>query len=104
MSAWPELDEIKQVLDITSDDWDGAEDEYMVTTRLTRALESAIAYVKAVIGDWDELLDEPTANQSQAALRMAELLATRPDTDPRAIHDVTFQRLMVGSRRKWGIA
>jgi hypothetical protein len=24
MSDWPQLDELKQVLDITSDDWDGA--------------------------------------------------------------------------------
>ena len=103
MSAWPDIDELKQLLDITSDDWDG-EDDYGETTRLSRLLEAAIAYVKSRVGDWDELLDEPTARQAQAALRMAELLAQRPDSVPQAVHDRTVERLLMGSRRRFGVA
>ena len=104
MSAWPELDELKQLLDITGDDWDGVEDTDGSDTRLSRLLAAAIAHVKARVGDWDELLDEPTAGQAQAALRMAELLAQRPDSVPQAVHDRTFERLLVGTRRKFGVA
>ena len=104
MSDWPTLDELKQLLDITSTDWDGEGEEYE-TTRLSRLLEAAIGYVKFRVGDWDEELDIPTAAQAQAALRMAELLATRPDrTTPQAIHDLTFERLMIGQRRRFGFA
>ena len=103
MSVWPELDELKQLLDITSDEWDG-EDEYGDTTRLSRLLEAAIAYVKTRIGDWDEDVDLPTANQAQAALRVAELLAQRPEATPQTVHDRTVERLLTGSRRRWGIA
>lgn len=104
MSTWPQLDELKQLLDITSDDWDGTDGDYGDTTRLSRLLEAAIAYVKARVGDWDDLLDEPTASQAQAALRMAELLAQRPEATPQTVHDRTVERLLVGSRRKFGVA
>lgn len=104
MSDWPQLDEVKQVLDIDSDDWDGEDPEYGDTTRLSRLLEAAIFYVKARVGDWDEDMDIPTASQAQAALRMTELLALRAGSTPGDIHDRTFERLMVGSRRKFGIA
>ena len=103
MAAWPELDELKQLLDITSEDWDG-EDDYGETTRLSRLLEAAIAYVQFRIGDWDEDEDIPSSSQSQAALRMAELLAQRPEPTPQAVHDRTFERLLLGSRRKFGVA
>lgn len=103
MVAWPELDELKQLLDITSEEWDG-EDEYGEPTRLTRLLEAAIDHVKSRIGDWDEDTDIPTASQAQAALRMAELLAQRPDASPQAVHDRTFERLLLGSRRRFGVA
>lgn len=106
MSAWPELDEVKQLLDIGPEEltaWDG-DDEYGETTRLSRLIEAAVAYVKFRIGDWDELLDVPTPNQAQAALRMIELLAQRPEATPQTVHDRTFERLLVGSRRRFGVA
>ena len=104
MAAWPELDELKQLLDITSDDWDGEAPEYGDETRLTRLLDAAIAKVKADVGNWDELLDQPDARLSQAALRMAELLALKPELAAGTISDPTYHRLLFGHRRKFGFA
>jgi hypothetical protein len=112
MSDWPLLDELKQVLnaDPDSDAWDGDYDE----TRLTRLLTSAIDAVKEEIGDWDDTYDIPTARQSQAALRMAELMALKPEVAaavsgtgrvPAAVaSDPTYRKLMTGSHRKFPIA
>ena len=52
MAAWPELDELKQVLDVTSTDWDGDYDDPDLT-RLARLLAAAIAHTKGDIGNWD---------------------------------------------------
>jgi hypothetical protein len=38
---------------------------------------------------------------AQAALRMAELIMIRPESTE---HDKTYQRLMYGHRRKFGVA
>jgi hypothetical protein len=105
MAAWPTLDELKQILDITSEDWDGDSDG----TRLTRVLASAIDRIKAEVAGtvalFDEVYDEPTDSIAQAALRMAELIATRPDqTVPRPGQDPTIRRLLYGSRRVFGVA
>ena len=104
MADWPELDELKQLLDITSDDWDGDSDD----TRLTRVLASAIDLTKAKIAGtvetFDDVLTDPTDAQSQAALRLAELLATRPTGPDAALRDPTFMRLLFGSRRAFGVA
>jgi DNA mismatch repair protein MutH len=97
---WPELDELKQVLDVTSDDWDGDLDD----TRLTRLLAAAIDKVKQDVGDWDELTDQPDANLAQAALRMGEMMALRPEAAAQAASDPTYQRLIYGHRRRFGIA
>jgi len=98
---WPQLDELKQVLDVTSEDWDGDADD----TRLTRLLAAAVEQVKADIGLWDDDEDEPTASQSQAALRLAELLALMPNRNPfDATRDPTYRRLLKGSRRVFGLA
>jgi hypothetical protein len=104
MSDWPTLDELKQVLDITSDDWDGAATSDESETRLSRLLEAAIAHVKADIGNWDEILDEPNASHAQAALRMAELMALRPEIAAEAAKDPTYQRLLFGQHRAFGIS
>lgn len=105
---WPTLDELKQVLDVTSDDWDGAEDG----TRLTAVLDAAISYVKQEIGNWTEYEDIPTVRQSRAALRMAELLALRPEgarlgaattTVAEMAMDPTFMWYMRGSRRRFSV-
>jgi hypothetical protein len=97
---WPELDELKQVLDVTSSDWDGDVDD----TRLTRLLEAAIARVKLEVGTWDEVTSQPDASLAQAALRMAELMALRPEIAANAIHDPTYARLMFGHRLRFGIS
>lgn len=111
MAAWPELDELKQVLDTgDTDEWDGEYDG----TRLTRLLEAAIQAVKDDIGEWDEDEDEPTDRQAQAALRMAELFALKPeiaaavagsDRGAAAVaNDPVYSKLIKGSRRKFGFA
>lgn len=102
---WPQLDELKQVLDVESDDWDGVIDDYgNGPTRLTRLLDAAITKVKLDVGDWDEYVDVPDDNLSQAALRMAELLALRPGAAIGSISDPTYNRLLFGHRRRFGLA
>jgi len=95
LGEWPTVEELKQVLDITSDDWE---------VTVERVLESAIARVKADVGAWDDILDEPDYNLAQAALRMGELLALRPEAAVGAASDPTYQRLIYGHRRRFGIA
>lgn len=110
MAAWPELDELKQVLDVTSEDWDG-DDDYELT-RLSRLLAAAIARVKLDVGYWDEDEDEPSEAMAQAALRMAELLALKPmdasgfnkGTLLAVDNDPTYRALLVGQRRAFGVA
>lgn len=108
MAAWPELDELKQVLDVTSDDWDGEAESgggEDVTTRLTRLLAAAIAKVKADVGDWVETTDEPDDSLAQAALRMAELFALKPELSAQVgFNDPTYARLLYGHRRTFGVA
>lgn len=113
MAEWPDLDELKQLLDITSDDWDGDGDG----TRLARVLSSAIDHAKELIAGtvdaYDDLYEDPTSRHAQLALRVAELLATRPAADvtiggrsslPRVLEDPTIKRLLFGQRRVFGIA
>jgi len=94
MADWPEPQELKQVLDVTSDDWDQT---------LDRVMASAIRKVKADVGDWDEAIDEPDESLAAAALRMAELLALRPEAAADSIKDPTYARLLVGHRRVFGV-
>lgn len=105
MADWPTLEEYKQVLDVASDDWDGAEESGGSTSRLTRCLAAAIAQVKADIGSWNELYDEPDDSLSQAALTLAVDLWQRPaeQVGP-PIRSVTYNRLLKGRRRAFGIA
>ena len=96
MADWPDLDELKDRLDVTSEDHD---------TTLEKDLASGIAKVKLDVGRWDEYEDEPDDRLSQAALRMAELIATRPEAQPGALAaDPTYSRLLSGHRRRFGIA
>lgn len=95
-AAWPEAEELAQVLNVENvDDWG---------TTLERVLVSAIVHVKSLTGAWDEEVDAPTDNQAQAALRMAELLSLRPEATPQSVKDPTFARLMTGQRRRFGMA
>lgn len=96
MAEWPDADELKQVLDITSEDWDDTID---------RALAGAIAQVKHDVGHWDEYEDEPDEALSQAALRLGELIGTRPNADTGELaKDPTYRTLLKGHRRVFGIA
>lgn len=101
MIDWPQLDELKQVLNVDSEDWDGTETSGEGPTRLTRLLASAIDRVKDDVGNWDEDVDLPTERHAQAALRMAELLAARPESE--AVMDPTYRRLIAGLRRRFPI-
>jgi hypothetical protein len=96
MADWPDLEELKRRLDVTSDDFDET---------LDKDLASGIAQVKLDVGAWDEYEDEPDDKLSQAALRMAELIATRPEATP-GVHstDPTYARLLSGHRRRFSIA
>jgi hypothetical protein len=100
---WPDLDELKQVLDVTSTDWDGEPISGEGPTRLTRLLAAAIAKVKLDVGNWDEMADAPDESLAQAALRAAELIALRPEAAVGVIADPTYNNLMYGHRRSFGI-
>lgn len=96
MADWPVLDELKLRLDIESDDHDDT---------LDKDLASGIAKVKLDVGRWDEYEDEPDDMLSQAALRMAELIAVRPEAQVGVLGtDPTYSRLMSGHRRRFGFA
>ncbi len=95
---WPDADELVQVLDISNpDDW---------SVTIDSTLASAIAIVKSNVGDWDEATDEPTENMARAALRMAVLISQQPAgvTNESLVRDPTYQMLLTGQRRKWGMA
>jgi len=98
--TWPDLDELALVLNVV-DPTSNQIPTYWQTT-LQRVLDTAIAAVKSQVGNWDESSDVPTNGQAQAALRMAELLAERPngsvpDRDP------TYLRALIGQRRRFGV-
>ncbi len=96
MAQWPDANELKQVLDIESSDWDDTID---------RVLASAILKVKLDVGHWDDYEDEPDDSLAQAALRMGELIGTRPGTDAKELgQDPTYKALLSGHRRVFGIA
>ena len=95
MADWPDATEVKQVLDITSEDWDDTVD---------RILAAAIYKVKTDVGLWDEDVDEPDDSLSQAALRMAELISLRPEAATSTSADPTYNRLLFGHRRSFGVA
>jgi hypothetical protein len=99
MAEWPTEVELAQVLNIDDPD------AWSVT--IDRVLAAAIEAVKADVGLWDEdeYGDEPDERLAQAALRMAELLAARPDASPTELRgDPTYRRLLTGHRRVFGIA
>lgn len=99
MADWPDADELKQVLNVDSDDWD---------TTLDGVLAAAIAKVKQDRGSWDEDVDVPDDALSRAALRMAELMSERPENrQPKRWaalgSDPAYQTYMTGHRRTFGI-
>ncbi len=96
MADWPTADDLKQVLDITSDDWDD---------RVDTVLSASIARVKRDVGTWDELVDMPDDALSQAALRMAEMISERPGQPVELLSkDAAYRALIFGHRRSFAIA
>ena len=93
---WPDLDELKQRLDVTSEDWDGDDDD----SRLTRVLAAAIAQTKLRVGSWVEGVDNPDEALAQSALELAvEWSSTgTPAEYPNS------ERLLYGRRRRFGTA
>lgn len=103
--GWPTLDELKQWRDVTGLEWDGEADSDSDVSRFSAELEAAIEYVKRDVGDWDELVDLPTVNQSRAALRMAVLMRENAGIDTTALsRDAVYQSYMRGERRRFSIA
>lgn len=97
-SDWPLLDELKQVLNVDSENWDGDLDG----TRLTGVLESAIEHVKRETG-FTDYEDFPSVGQSRAALRMAELMALRPESAAEADKDPVYRMHLYGEHQRFGI-
>lgn len=91
MATWPTLDEVKQRLDVTSDDWDA---------QLDRVLAASIQQTKREVGDWVEGVDTPSDALAQSALeRAVEFGSTgEPLGHPRS------QQLLYGERRRFGTA
>jgi len=108
MVDWPDLDELKQVLDVTSSDWDGDTDD----TRLTAVLGAAIDQTKLDVGNWVDGYDEPDYSLQRAALRLAELCALKPEVAAAVtgggiagvVTDPVYNRFLHGHRRVFGIA
>jgi len=104
MADWPDAAELAQVLDIENvADWQ---------TTLDRILASAIARVKLDVGGWNDDVDAPDESLAQAALRMGELISERPgpvlsfraNATVVLASDPTYQRLLFGHRRRFGVA
>ena len=90
---WPTTTELKQRLDITSDDWDA---------QLGRLLAAAITETKSRVGEWDEDFDQPDEGISQSALELAVELA---QTGEAAVASAVSKsrHLLYGKRRRFGI-
>lgn len=96
MAQWPDADELAKVLDVVDGDWDETID---------RVLAAAVARVKRDVGHWDEYEDQPDDNLAAAALRMGELMGSRPQTDASELSkDPTYRSHLHGHRRVFGIA
>lgn len=102
MADWPDLDELKQKLDVTSADWD---------EHLTRLLAAAISQVQIDVG---EPVDEPDDSLAHAALVLAvDLGSTEGEPDLARVRDSAvlvaarlpkYQRLLKGHRVRFSIA
>ena len=96
MAEWPDADELKQVLDITSEDWDDTVD---------RVLAAAIQTVREDVGIADDDYEwEPDDKVAAAALRLGELMSLRPDAAAENRQDPTYLNYLKGRRRRFGIA
>jgi hypothetical protein len=101
MANWPTVAELAQIVDINPN----ALENWEVT--LDGVMASAIAKVKADVGNWDDATDEPDEPLARAAMRMAELMSERPSgaVNPAALgRDPAYQAHLFGHRRVFGIS
>lgn len=97
---WPDTAELKQVLDVTSGDWDDMLDRIRLA-----AIDKVKLDTYGTVAAYDAAKPEgPDSNESQAALRMAELLSLKPEAAVGVVTDPTYNRLLYGHRRSFGIA
>jgi hypothetical protein len=102
---WPDLVELKAVLDVESDDWND---------HLEGLMAAAIEKVKSDVGSWDESTDAPNSRLAKAALRAATLMQTNasPNFQLEANHsiheavdsDPVYAAYLKGQRRTFGFA
>jgi hypothetical protein len=91
---WPELEELKQKLDVQGSDWDD---------HLDRLLSASIAQVQIDVG---EPVEDPDDSLAHAALTLAVSLGStegEPDVSA-AARLPKYQRLLKGHRVRFGIA
>lgn len=92
---WPDVSELKAVLDVEGEDWN---------VHLDGLMTAAIDKVKQDVGSWDESTDTPDAPLRNAALRAAIVLQTN-NGNPTAIDtDGVYAGHMKGHRRTFGFA
>lgn len=104
MADWPELDELKQKLDIELSVWD---------EHLERILEAAIEQVQIDVG---EDVDKPTSSLAAAALVLAVDIGSTEGEGSVQVRDIAvaalsassrlpkYQRLLKGHRMRFGVA
>jgi hypothetical protein len=94
MADWPDLDELKQKLDVQGTDWD---------EHLSRLLAAAIEQVQIDVG---EPVASPDDSLAHAALTLAVSIGStegEPDVSA-AARLPKYQRLLKGHRVRFGIA
>ena len=89
---WPTLDELKVLLDVTTDAHDG---------QLEAFLDAAIAQTKTKRGNWDEMVDLPDAALAGSALMRAFELAS---TDATILDARKSEQLLYDHRTRFPIA
>ena len=99
MMEWPDLEELKQVLNLVTPDGDNT--DWDLT--LEPILASAIRKVQHDVGVWDVYEDLPDDALSRAALRMGELMALRPESAAEADKDPVYRMHLFGHRKRFGI-
>jgi hypothetical protein len=99
--SWPGADELKKVLNVESDDWDDTLDRL-----LAAAIDKVKMDVAGSVEDFDDAdpVIQISSGMSAAALRMAELMALKPEFAAGSARDPSYERLLFGSRRTFGVA
>ena len=98
VTTWPELADLKSRLNIQAADT-------KFDTQFESIVAAGVAAIKALVGDWDEALDDPDEALSQAALEWAVALATTgepPANSPSGISKI--DQALYGHRHRFGVA